>query len=450
MSKYFEGYYCKDDSSVKGIKTEYSRQVLRTISNYYPRGITARQISDKTKIRPDTVRGSLKSLEDAGFINRAKYEGSRGRREDAQDNIRSFRFHIENRNFALNEGEKYQFAPGYTKYTSDFLYAWKVLVEKDQLDSLYPLLIRILRQVMTKITSSEDPLLKQLVPTTEISRDGEKISMQCKNCGVNHDARDFIRAILLHFLDEFERSSQFMEFFSEQQFISNDSYEGHHLLNKEKSKIKEAKEWLNNLSPDAKHDAEPILKKSSLGIEQLMWRVNKLTEPYFDVRVTKNMQIDEQAALSIIRHELHINSDYDSQLHQYKIQPALEDTTVIKVEQTQTKDGIKVTLHKLEFTAECTAAFITVEKTSDDHRTIKFHDSKSIAVQGDYEFTVTSKGPNYKRFRKAINYGTKESGAVKFERLNYNAPAKFEFNFGDAVEVFTPWWLFVFEVQIQK
>ena len=56
MSKYFEGYYCKDDSSVDGIRTETSRQVLRRISRHYPLGVTVDEISKQTEIPPDTVQ----------------------------------------------------------------------------------------------------------------------------------------------------------------------------------------------------------------------------------------------------------------------------------------------------------------------------------------------------------------------------------------------------------
>jgi predicted ArsR family transcriptional regulator len=132
MSKYFEGYYCKDDSSVDGIRTETSRQVLRTISRHYPLGVTVDEISKQTEIPSDTVRSSLDSLEDADFIRKKRYGKHRGRpgKNDVHADVRSYRFHIENRNFALNKEDKYQFAPGYAKYTSDFLYAWNVLVEK--------------------------------------------------------------------------------------------------------------------------------------------------------------------------------------------------------------------------------------------------------------------------------------------------------------------------------
>jgi hypothetical protein len=300
--KYFEGYYCKDDDSVKGISTESSREVLHEISRCYPKGITLKEISKQTRTSAGTVNGSLKSLENAGFIMKKKPKSHRGRpgAGAADHDDRSYKYHIENRNYALNEDYKYQFAPGYTKYTSDFLNAWDALVEKNQLDNVYSALIKILGPVMTKITSSHDPKIKRIVPNKDKN-------MQCQFCGVNHDARDFIRATLLHILDRFETSSMFKDlfkdFFNEQQLISKDM---NFTPIQEKSKIEEqAKEWLDNLAPDAKDIAESILEKSSSSIEELMSRVNKLTKQQFE-QLGKYTQMDEQKALSIIANELDI------------------------------------------------------------------------------------------------------------------------------------------------
>ena len=136
---------------------------------------------------------------------------------------------------------------------------------------------------------------------------------------------------------------------------------------------------------------------------------------------------------------------------------------VIKVEQTQTKDGIKVILRRIELAAEWIAVFLTLENNNNNHNTIKIYDKSSITTQGDYESKVTSKGPNYRTI-KDVKYGTKQDGAVKFEGLPYNEPTiRFEFwvydprsdvFFGDptrAKKTFGTYsWSFVFEVQIQK
>ena len=169
-----------------------------------------------------------------------------------------------------------------------------------------------------------------------------------------------IRATLLHILDRFETSSMFKDVFKdfdEQQFNSKD-------MNitpmQEKSEIKEqGKERPDNLVTDGKGIAESMVEKSS-------------------------------------------------------------DVNVIEVEQTLTKDGIKVTLRKVVLATEYIAAFLTVEvlltvENTDPDYTIMFSDGASLATQGDYESKVTSKGPNYKSIKHGLKIGAKRSGTVKFE-----------------------------------
>jgi len=464
VSRYIEGYYCKDDNSIEGIKNESLRKALSAISDSYPWGITADEISKRTDIPGDTVYGSLKILENSGFIKREKNKPGRGRPKgsaDTPDQSRAFKFHVENRNFVLNEGEAYQFAPGYTKYNPEFLYAWNVLLEESEQNEIYLILMRLLRRVMTRITSSNDPILKQITPMIESIRGGERISMQCKYCGVNHEARDFIRAVLLRTLDQFERTPEFVGFFTEQEFISRDSYENHDLLNrtpKQKSKTKEeAKEWLDSLAPDAKETAESILKQG-MSIERLKWRVDKLTgEPYFDEQLGDYAKVDELEAFSIIADEERKQRDYETespelQTQQRPMEAASDVLThptkkMVKVEQIQAKGGIKVTLHKVEFTVDYTAAFLTVEKTGNNLWEISFYDGESKAVQGERQFNYTSRGPNYKKIRRTIPYGIKEYGVVKFEAVDYNENS---INFEFAFNMFGSHYVFLFELQIPK
>jgi hypothetical protein len=174
-----------------------------------------------------------------------------------------------------------------------------------------------------------------------------------------------------------------------------------------------------------------------------MWRVNKLS---------KEQHFNEQQALSVISDELHIDSEDDSRLSQYGKQTISPKVNKINVEQTQTKFGITMILHKVEFSSEYIAAFLTIENTSDDQHTIIFQDSKSIATQGDYELKVSSRGPNYRSFRRSIRYDTNESGVVKFEALHDNETAiKFEFVCRNVFETFGEpnWQSFEFEVQIR-
>ena len=101
--------------------------------------------------------------------------------------------------------------------------AWDVLVEKQQQNEIYRLLINLLNGVITKIIATNDPVLGFVIPMSESHRDGETMSMLCKFCGINHEARDFIRAILLQLLDRLESTRPFIDFLQENHFILKDS-----------------------------------------------------------------------------------------------------------------------------------------------------------------------------------------------------------------------------------
>jgi hypothetical protein len=47
----------------------------------------------------------------------------------------------------------------------------------------------------------------------------------CSLCGVNHQARDFLRAILLHLIDELEENNKFVKFLHDNQFLTREAYQ---------------------------------------------------------------------------------------------------------------------------------------------------------------------------------------------------------------------------------
>lgn len=190
--------------------------------------------------------------------------------------------------------------------------------------------------------------------------------MSCRYCGVNHESRDFLRATLLRILDQFETSSQFKEFMSEQNLSSP---------------------GLNNLKPD-----KPNIRKR------------------------------EQEALSTIIEKSGIKSELigTSKLSE-KLSIPVGVPTII-VEQSQTKAGVEVILHRVGFAAEYTVVFLTIENNSINHHDIWVSDYSSLALQGDSEFHVNSRGPNYRSFQR-IKYGTKKYGAIKFKKLQYSGPS---------------------------
>jgi transposase len=439
VSKYIEGYYCKDDRSIESISTESSRKVLRAIASSYPFGITQREISNRTDISYHTITGALNNLRNSGFIKKEKNKKlTRGRPKRSAEiaESRAFEYHIENRNFALNEKEDYQFAPGYTQYNPNFLYAWNVLVETDQQNEIYRLLINLLSVVMTKITSSNDPLFGYVIPSSDAS---------CKFCGINHEARDFIRAILLQLLDRLECTRPFIDFLEKNRFILKGSYGYDYLLEQamnqqEPKKKQQAKEWLDNLAPVAKETAELILKKKpTISNKELMDRVNIMTDtPYPDEEDSGSyITLNEYEALSIIAAELGFGTNIDTKLNDSQQQKTSHETQsdasvklakkIVQVEQTLTISGIKVTLYRVEFTMNYTRAFLKIENLNLPHSNLVGFELEPVAMQGKKQLRYIS------RFKKdfpqdglsEINFspippGVEEEGVAVFQPVDFN------------------------------
>lgn len=467
VPKYFEGYYCKDGNSVEGIKTENSRKVLQTISYAYPDGITAEEISQRINIPYDTVSASLTTLGSSGFIIREKHKLPGGRPKTYSKHIdsRAFKYYIENRNFALIEEEADQYAPGYTKYTSDFLYAWNALVEKHQQNEIYRLLINLLNGVMTKMIASNDPLLGFVIPMSERHRDGET-SMLCKFCGINHEARDFIRAILLHLLDRLESTGPFIDFLQKNHFILKDSYGYNHLFEQamnqqEPKKKQQAKEWLDNLEPDAKDTAELILKKKpSITGKELMDRVNIMTStPYPDEDPGSYTTLNEHEALSIIAGELGLDPNVDTKLPDPQRQQNADIATspfvkkIVEVEHSLTNRNVKVTINKVEFTSKYTRAFLKIENLRGHHESPVNFGFSAVLIQGKRQFGYVDRFKDVfpRDGNKEINLGSippgvEEQGVVVFQpvELTPDAPRTIKLRFDSSVAPF------IFEVPLEE
>lgn len=272
MSKYFEGYYCKDDDSINGIKNKNEREVLRAIDSSYPWGITREEISKLTSISQDTVYNSLKTLGRIGYLKKEEKmsnlsKGSHGQRD-------AFTYYTENQSYAVNnaQGFSYQFAPGSTRYSNDFVESWPQLVEKDLQDNVYALLLNLVRRVFTIIEGSNDKVIKSIAPKRESTKNGQTSKMHCRYCGINHEARDFIRAILLHLIDQFEISQGLIEFLNSQKLITPEAYEQCQKVSKIQEEEEEVLQWFKELGREKRRVMELLFKPQlkASGIDKMI------------------------------------------------------------------------------------------------------------------------------------------------------------------------------------
>jgi hypothetical protein len=89
------------------------------------------------------------------------------------------------------------------------------------MEEIHSLLVKLLDSIFSKIDSlSFDRKIKDLGPRLESRRrGGESKDMICNYCGINHEARDFIRAILLHLIDGLETNDEYIKFLQDNKFL---------------------------------------------------------------------------------------------------------------------------------------------------------------------------------------------------------------------------------------
>lgn len=102
---------------------------------------------------------------------------------------------------------------------------------------------------------------------------------------------------------------------------------------------------------------------------------------------------------------------------------------IVNVERTQTRAGIKFTLHKVEFSDKNTRAYVTIENLN-GKAGIKYYDFDSKAIQGKRQFSTTySYDVEYPSIKSDIPPGIEEDGVVLFDPVNYKIPAPVKFQF---------------------
>jgi hypothetical protein len=128
---------------------------------------------------------------------------------------RSSRYVIENANYLNYSKDRYKLAPGNVEYPTGFLKASNRLLNDSDLDELNVLILTLVRKLHRQITEASDEESKHWAP---------KIGKEncCPNCNINHEVRDFIRALLLRVIDTFETYDGYLRFLAENESISND------------------------------------------------------------------------------------------------------------------------------------------------------------------------------------------------------------------------------------
>jgi hypothetical protein len=138
---------------------------------------------------------------------------------------------FENVNSLLRDSHrKYSLAPGNVEYPEDFKRALDRLIIQLEIKPQIRILLDFVRSVVESVKASD---YQQIAPKED--------SNLCSTCGLNHEVRDFVRATLLYLLYQFERSSDYLEFIREKNYIDNKHYNEYHNL---------TQTYLGNLQPE--------------------------------------------------------------------------------------------------------------------------------------------------------------------------------------------------------
>jgi hypothetical protein len=218
MESYILGYYAPSDPVLDDtFANEKNREIIKVLVGSYPTPLNYKQIASKGKLKEKTVYGKtyLPELEARGFVR--EVEGL----EEKGGGSLAAKFVIENVNslsrLRCPEYSKYSIAPGNVVYSEGFKSALDSLINELDIKDISRALSGFVKYIVENVKRIDDEHTKKIAP----KKDPDYI---CSSCGLNHEARDFIRATLLYLLDQFEISSGYLEFLREQDYINQVRY----------------------------------------------------------------------------------------------------------------------------------------------------------------------------------------------------------------------------------
>ena len=239
MRTYIAGYYCRDDLHLQLMNKDSNRKILEALRDAYPEGLTVEQIANKTKLPLKTIYAQKAELYREYYINHLEEEKEtkRGRpaattRTKEEEHRKRVRLIIEEASGVHDpyEGKKpVPLPPGNIVYEQGFTNAWHKIVGKEEEDELCNSLLKFIARVFDRLLPSgygndekeeidKVRTLKRWVPE-------KTIEFCCSQCGLNHEARDFIRAMLTHAIDKLDRHDRFINFLKDNQFLTSEAYD---------------------------------------------------------------------------------------------------------------------------------------------------------------------------------------------------------------------------------
>jgi hypothetical protein len=206
--KYLKGVYYQNPVLKEKITAE-QQNILDALKEGHPNALSATDLS---------LAKGYQIAENTAYQNCPKLAGEKehGEQQDKKEIIIGItekskeskrkvkKYYFEDYNYIYNLREDFRllFAPGYVQYDKNFLAHYEKIRDKNLEGEIYELLIKFLTSA--KIVGNS----KGMPP-----------GLLCKNCGYNHEARDFIRATLLHLIDGLEMDKRFIRIIRDEGII---------------------------------------------------------------------------------------------------------------------------------------------------------------------------------------------------------------------------------------
>jgi hypothetical protein len=208
MRSYILGYYVPSDHLLETLANEQRREMYKALLNSHPVPMKIKDIASKGKVFLKTVYGEsyLRRMKEDGFIREV---------DEKEETGGPNRYVFENVN-SLTRGRdpKYYLAPGNVEYDEGFKSALDRLIVQTEVKTKFRTFLEFVKYIVESVKVSDE---QQIAPK-------EDSNYVCSICGLNHEARDFIRATLLYLLDRFERSPDYLEFLKQRNYIDPKHY----------------------------------------------------------------------------------------------------------------------------------------------------------------------------------------------------------------------------------
>ena len=214
MKEYFEGFYCRDDLFLEVINKTSNRKILQALRDAYPLGLDVDELGKNAKLPPQTVYAQKKELYREFYIYHYNVESEPIKRGRPKSRLpgqttrkrKRVKYIIEETSGVHDPykgKKKLPLPPGNFVYSEGFVDVWDKLVDKEEEEELCRALFQFVQKMLTRIHNHEDQKVRKWSP----DRSAEYC---CTVCGLNHEARDFIRAFLLRLIDQFEKNDTYL------------------------------------------------------------------------------------------------------------------------------------------------------------------------------------------------------------------------------------------------